>query len=208
MKSQCLFWDDKRSISDVAYILKEGNVVIGSSDTVLGLLADITKTGFDKLNTIKQRVDKPYLILIASKKNLTHFTDAQSPELERLINSCWPGPLTVIVKAKKDIPDFLCSKDGTIALRVPNHPGLLLLLKHFTGLFSTSANRTGQPIPLSIDDLDPQIRTLAASIIIDREIKKEAVQPSTIIDCSGPTIKIVREGAYPVTELEKIVGKN
>ena len=63
-----LFWEEKHAIERIERALWEGKVVAGTSDTVLGLLATPTQTGFEKLNSIKERTGRPYLILIGDKK--------------------------------------------------------------------------------------------------------------------------------------------
>ena len=120
------------------------------------------------------------------------------------MNSCWPGPLTLILKAKPDLPDFMKSPEGTVGLRMPNHKGLLELLARFEGLFSTSANRAGEPVPQSIDEIDPEIMDAISYLIVDRE-QTPSMVPSTILDCSRDEIRIVRKGAYPIEKLEKII---
>lgn len=201
-----LYWDDKDAIALIGRALSANQVVAGTSDTVWGLLAPLSRAGFERLNSIKGRSDKPYLILIGDKKNAVHFVEnSQSFHIEKIITACWPGPLTLILKARADLPDFMKAEEGTIALRMPNHAGLLQLLARFDGLFSTSANRAGQPVPMSIDDLDPVIMQAISYLIIDRE-EQVTTKPSTILDCSNDHIRVVREGAYSVGKLKRILG--
>ena len=206
-----LYWDDLGAIDRIEQALRAGKAVLGSSDTVFGLLAMPCQSGLRELDQIKQRADKPYLVLIGQKDKAELFVNQQDIfQIENIINVCWPGPLTLILRAKAGVAQYMQSKDGTIALRVPNHTGLQQLLSRFDGLFSTSANRTGQPIPSTLDEIDKEILQQAACVVIDRmrpeHIQKE-VRPSTILDCSGDEIKVIREGAYPVDQLEKIYGK-
>jgi len=200
-----VYWLVQKTTDYLVKKLQTENIVIGDSDTVLGLLAVVSKEGFEKLNKIKQRADKPYLIIIANKVQLAHFVDTDSllPSVKKLIDSCWPGPVTLIFNAKKSIPDFMKSKQGKIALRVPDHVGLQKLLTHFTGLFSTSANISGNPIPRTIKELDERIVKQVPCAVIDKKEKSVVSLPSTIIDCSGDHITVVRKGAYPIDELRK-----
>ena len=201
-----LFWEEIHSIDRIGRALRENTVVVGTSDTVLGLLALLSRQGFDALNSIKSRTGRPYLILIGDKKKAAYFAEnIQSFHIEKMIDICWPGPLTLILKAQPDLPDFMQSKEGTVALRMPNHAGLLQLLARFDGLFSTSANRAGQPVPAAVDELDPIIMKSISYLIVDRE-ERVTTASSTILDCSHDEIKLVREGAYPIEKLEKILG--
>jgi tRNA A37 threonylcarbamoyladenosine synthetase subunit TsaC/SUA5/YrdC len=125
--------------------------------------------------------------------------------MAKLTQLLWPGPLTLIFKARPDLPSWAKAADGTVSLRVPAHEGLLVLLNHFPGLFSTSANVSGQPLPMRVEDIDPHILEKAEVLVVE-EMPGETKLPSTILDCSGPRIKIVREGAYSRQLLEKATG--
>jgi len=209
MKRSCLYWNDSHAIRRVASALDEGKVVFGTSDTILGLLAPLTKAGFNKLNEIKGRSGKPYIVLIGKPDQVLLFTEKLSSTIKTLINRCWPGPLTLILKAKKNIPSFLTSKKGAIALRMPRHQGILKLLCQFDGLFSTSANKEGQPVPQKISEVDSSIIEQTSFCVLDRprQRKLSGIPPSTILDCTGRTIRIVREGAYSIQMLEELVGR-
>lgn len=201
-----LSWSDLDSRVLIVQILQSENVVAGSSDTVLGLLSPITERGSGLLNEIKIRKDKPYIILIESALKISYFVDPEEVKrVAKLIESCWPGPLTLIFKAREDLPVWMKASNGTISLRIPKHVGLLAILSHFPGLFSTSANLAGQPVPTKIEDIDPHIMARIKLLIVDSD-SEEAIIPSTILDCSGPDIKVVREGAYSIAKLEKILG--
>ncbi|MFI5332663.1 MAG: L-threonylcarbamoyladenylate synthase [Candidatus Babeliales bacterium] len=204
MKSFQLWWQDPATVSRMVKALQQGQVVVGTSDTVVGLLADATQEGFQALNQIKGRVDKPYVVLIASSDKLTHFVQTPlTSQVQKLIASCWPGPLTLVLPTKTGIGQFL-APSGSIALRVPKHEGLLALLPHFEGVYSTSANLSGHPVPATLDELDPGIREKVAYVVGDKN-EVSTVVPSTIIDCTGEQLKVIREGAYSIAELEKMV---
>ena len=201
-----LYWDNENTISEILSIMRSGRAIVGSSDTVIGLLAPLTQEGFSALNTIKKRQEKPYLILVESQSAVENLIDQPlSAQIRGIMARCWPGPLTIIFKAKASLPAYIKGSDGTIALRVPAHAGLQRLLAHCDGLFSTSANKAGEPVPLSFDQLDQDIIKQVGAVISDDPNKySQQTLPSTILDCSdGVTIRVVREGAYPIEELLK-----
>lgn len=202
MISKTLSWEKEDSISIVFHSLSRGGLVVGSSDTVFGLLANVTKEGFQSLNRAKGRYEKPYLILIGNKQVAHSLIENISLQAEKLMDF-WPAPLTLIFKAKKELPDYMKTEQGTIALRMPDHVGLLSLLKKIPMLFSTSANKTGEAVPCSIQGIDQTILNAIDYIIIDGQQKEKETQPSTILDCSGDGIKLVREGAFSIEEIEK-----
>ena len=198
-----LYWNDSNSRALIVQKILSEKVVVGSSDTVLGLLAPVTEQGSSLLNEIKIRKDKPYIILIESTLKASYFVPPSALErVAKLTQLYWPGPLTLIFKAKQELPAWMKSSDGTIALRVPKHEGLLAVLSHFPGLFSTSANLGGQPVPTRPEDIDPHVMERVSTVVMNPESQATAT-PSTILDCSGPIIQLVREGAYPWATLKE-----
>lgn len=201
MKSKTLSWDDNLSIRKVISLLKKGKVVVGPSDTVLGFYALPTQEGFLSLNAIKKRSKKPYLLLIPVSFELSEYAEFESSlQVEKIMDTFWPGPLTLILKAKPEVPAYMTSDEGTIAVRVPNDKKVLSLLAETGPLFSTSANLSGEPIPATLEEVDSRIVEQVAALL-EGETKKDAV-PSTILDLTGPTPLIIREGGYSKKDLQ------
>jgi L-threonylcarbamoyladenylate synthase len=201
-------WDNPKTITLIISLLKKNKICITTTDTVMGFLAPITKESFNLLSTIKGgREQKPFIILIESLHKLTYFTEPKilTPAQYTLLKTCWPGPLMVIVKAKDTLPPFLKSQTNTIALRCPLHTGLSQVLSHFDGLFSTSANKSNEPIMTSCAQISA-ITKQNISLCVENSLENSS-KPSTIIDLTNPqTINLVREGAYPLHKLEDIYG--
>jgi L-threonylcarbamoyladenylate synthase len=195
-----LFWDNQETVDYLQKELHAGGVVLAEGDTVLGLLADVSEKGRVQLDEIKSRSKKPYLILVATAQKAHDFIEIDAEKVfqtEKLMEKCWPGPVTLIFKAKTGIADYAQSADGTVALRVPDHAGLLQLLPHFDGLFSTSANNSGQPVPATVQEVDSSIFDAVSCVVMnDTQKKAESALPSTIIDCTGDELVIVRQGAF------------
>lgn len=203
-----LFWTNRDTIHHVEKELHNGEVILAEGDTVLGLLADVSAKGVAQLDHIKSRSHKPYLILVGNSKKVFDFI-AIDPgkffQTEKIINNCWPGPVTLIFKAKEGVFPAAQTPEGTIAIRVPNHPGLLQLLSHFDALFSTSANRSGQPVPGSIEEVDASILDAVACVVLNDNTEKEkSTLASTIIDCTKEKPVIVRQGAFDAHKLMHI----
>jgi tRNA threonylcarbamoyl adenosine modification protein (Sua5/YciO/YrdC/YwlC family) len=200
-----LFWGNPEAIDYIRKELHEGKVILAEGDTVLGLLADVSAKGRAQLDAIKSRSNKPYLILVGSSQKVFNFIEideGKSFQIEKLIKKCWPGPVTLIFKAKTGIADYMISANGTVALRVPDHAGLLQLLSHFDGLFSTSANIAGEPVPQIIEEVDKNILDSVACVVMNNT-KAASVLPSTIIDCTGDTLTVVRQGAFDPSCLQQ-----
>jgi L-threonylcarbamoyladenylate synthase len=207
-----LHWQDSSTQKQVIEALQRDEILITTTDTVPGLLANVTRQGFDKLNQIKGgRQDKPYIVLVSDMSKLGYFLGAQGLplEIQKIIHECWPGPLTVVFKASSQLPTFLKSKEGNIAVRCPGHHGLLGVLQNFQGLFSTSANKTGVAQPASIADVAAEL-ILEAGLVVDDKDGGPQQQSSTILDCSrfdqDKKIYLLRQGAYSLPEIEKVGG--
>lgn len=112
----------------------------------------------------------------------------------------WPGPLTLIVKAANNVPAAFRGPDGTIALRMPNNPSALELIErvHFP-LATSSANFQGETPPRSFDDVNPELLALVPASVDDWNPRSGV--SSTVVDCTGDTPRILREGAISLEDL-------
>ena len=206
-----LLWSGQDTIDLLKKELRKGEVVLAQGDTVLGLLADISPHGVARLDYIKKRTKKPYLVLVGNRKkvvNLIKYDDKRLFQIEKLMDICWPGPVTLIFKANSKISSCIKSDDNTVAIRIPDHEPLLRLLEHFDGLFSTSANSTGEPVPCTIDGINSDIVSAINFVVLNnRENKDQSVVPSTIIDCTGNQLIVVRKGSFAIERLVEVFGK-
>lgn len=195
-------------LEQISSALKGDQVVLSECDTVLGLFTLANQEGFNSLNKIKERKDKPYLMVVSSLEEIEKFSDCNfSEQLYRLVNYCWPGPLTLILKARDDAPDYLKSVEGTVAVRIPKHDMLLELLALTGPLFSTSANIAGQLVPKSFEEVNRLVLEQVNLVIGNSTGAEYSTVPSTILDCSNPDkIVLVREGAYNLEILEQVSG--
>jgi L-threonylcarbamoyladenylate synthase len=198
-------FSDKRLI----YFLKENKVILAPSDTVWGLCGAATKEVFEKLNELKVRNEKPYLLLVRSLKDIQKY--AVLPEDQKLyafLKHIWPGPVTVLFKALPSAPSYMVGQGGTIAFRIPRHEGLQALLAGVPVLFSTSANISGKPVPTTFEAIDASLRQAVALCVSADEAKEgQIVAPSTIINISTGDLRLVREGAIPFAVLQMFLNK-
>ncbi|MCK4401615.1 threonylcarbamoyl-AMP synthase, partial [bacterium] len=181
--------------------LKKGEVVIFPTDTVYGIgcICNIEQAA-DRIYDLKNRVRKKPLILFISGLKQVEDLAYNIPQIAKeLMNKFWPGPLTIILRAKENIPiSQACIMKGnefpTISFRIPNHPIPQFLVKKLgVSLATTSANISGyNHQATSIKVLEKIFENKADLCIDDNEIPTGI--ESTVIDCSVSPPSILREG--------------
>jgi L-threonylcarbamoyladenylate synthase len=195
------YWDNPEDCQRAQEIVSNGKVLLGDSDTVAGLYAALSAEGCEQLNRIKSRHDKPYLIMIGDPQNVENYAYV-SETVRKLLQAFWPGPLTVILSAREGVPSYMKSSTNTIAFRVPDNKDIRDFVRSAGGLFSTSANLTGCPVPEKIEEVDPRI-VQQVEMIMRNRIEHANDTASTIVDCSTDTCRIIREGMIEKKELER-----
>lgn len=187
-----------RFINKAVEKLRNGGLIIYPTDTVYGLGCNIyDKTALEKIISIKSDSETKLLSFVcADLKDIAKYAIV-SDYAYRIMKRLLPGPYTFILPAVRQVPKKLWSKRKTVGIRVPNHP-IALKLVHELGnpIISTSVtNRRGEVLtdPFEIKNIfHTQIDFMLAS---GNLISK----PSSIIDLSGETPQIIREGAGDVS---------
>lgn len=193
-----------KELSSILNHLEVGSVFVCSTDTVIGLLARACQSEIIKINAVKKRPSlQPPIILVKDKQQALEWACIKlGSKMDKLMNY-WPAPLTLIVPLRPEKKRLLGIEDNCVALRVPDHQGLLSLLVHCDGLISTSANIHGCAVPTRFSELDATIIASCEYGISDtlNDADQYPAVPSTIVDCTGLTPVVVREGAFIVPEL-------
>ncbi len=209
MNKPILSWNVTDDVALAAQLLVQNKLIIGSTDTVFGFFSAATAEGVAALNKAKGRQNKPYILLASSKAEIIkHINGDQLFHIENILDTLWPGPLTIIFKAADTAPAYLCAADGTLSFRIPDHAGIQELLRSVPLIFSTSANRSGMPVACSVQEIDPELMSCVQAVIIDDRNNKHNSLPSTILDCSKVAtgvITIVREGAITRDQISALV---
>ncbi len=197
---------DPTSIEQTVAILKKGGIVIIPTDTVYGFsgivdLAD-TPTRFEtdsKIRAIKGRSEsKPLIQLIAKPEDIRLYTDDEIPA--RLLSK-WPGALTIIVHIKENSPlaDTAIPESRTVAFRCPGDEWLRKIITECGApIFSTSVNRSGQPVLDTSSAIASEFSS-EADLIIDDGDKKGAL-PSTLVTIEKGEVKILRQGSVKISD--------
>lgn len=195
-----------KTIQKAAELLQDGSVVAFPTETVYGLGADaLNAKAVAQIFEIKNRPHfDPLIVHIAEwgdLEKLAHVT----PLASKLAKKFWPGPLTLVLKKKPGIPELVVSGLDTVAVRMPNHPVALELIRLAkTPVAAPSANPFGYLSPTTAAHVDEQLGT-KIEMILDGGACGTGVE-STIIDCSQDKPRLLRPGGCAIEELEKLVG--
>lgn len=176
-------------------VLNDGGIVAYPTETFYGLGVKFDKeNSLKKLFELKKRQEeKPMPLIIGSRASMSMIAASINEIAESLMDKFWPGPLTLILEAKKGLSPYLTADTGRIAVRIPGESAALYLVREAGfPITATSANPSGIP---PAEDAETVIKYFGEKIdlIIDGG-KTPGGLPSTIVDAAGKSIKIVREG--------------
>lgn len=187
-------------IDKLVNILKNDGVISVPTDTVYGICARINSiTAFRNLMVAKNRpTNKLFPIMCSDEEQIKSITIVDK-QAEKLIHRFMPGPITLVLPKRNDLPDYINNGGSTLAIRMAPSKALAELIEK-TGcpLFMTSANQSGKSVCKNLDEIEKSCPTINGML----EGNVSFGQASTIVDCSTDSIKILREG--PIS-LETII---
>ena len=175
--------------------LKKGNLVIMPTDTIYGIIADATKEEvIKKVYDAKERsYDKPLLILVSSEEMLEGLVEEIPDKVRKIIKKYWPGPLTILFKKSKKVPDLLTANSEFVAIRMPKDERLIRIMNQLQKpVISTSANISSHESITNPNQLEPRMKEKINCIIDEGTVNNEA---STLIKVENDQIIILRAGS-------------
>ena len=193
-----------RGLRAAVTAIHRGALVVLPTDTVYGLAADaFSPAAVTTLLAAKGRGrDMPVPVLVPSPKTLPGIAVLGGGAGQRLVDAFWPGGLTVVCKVQPSLNWDLGEARGTVAVRMPLHPVALEVLTETGPLAVSSANRSGRPPAVSIDEAIEQLGD-AVAIYLDGGQSPDNV-PSTIVDVTGDVPRVLRAGAVPLELLREV----
>jgi L-threonylcarbamoyladenylate synthase len=201
----------RQAIPAVAAHLQSGNLLAYPTETVYGLGSRPTEADVAALFALKGRArDKPFLLLVANRR-MVEARGLQFTEAARVLaDAFWPGPLTLVLSGGEGhLPDALRGPEGGIAVRWTSHAAMAQLIDALGyPLTSTSANRPGGSTAPRVDGLAadfPEPIARGQLLVLDGGTLG-TVPPSTVVDCTRPQPRLLREGAIPRAELRRKAG--
>ncbi len=192
------------SIQQAVLYLKKGNILVYPTDTLYALGADVfNETAVRSIFTLKYRpLTIPLPIAVGSIQQMETVSILTRP-VKKIVTHFLPGPLTIVVKKKPILSDLLTSGKHTIAIRIPNDPLALKLLKSFGPLTVTSANIHMKNTPASINEIKTLFPSSPITMFLDDGQRNG--QPSTIVDCTSDRPKILRDGTISIHDILSVV---
>jgi tRNA threonylcarbamoyl adenosine modification protein (Sua5/YciO/YrdC/YwlC family) len=191
----------QRQIKMVVECLSDGGIIICPTDTVYGLGCDIFKSrAIERIARIKGiRPEKAnFSFLCHELSQLSEFAKPLNNNLFKLMKRVLPGPYTFILEANNTVPKYIQSKKKTVGIRVPNNNIPIEIVRQLGHpIMSTSIHDEDQLIEYTTDPelIYEKYRDLV-DLVIDGGFGGNLA--STILDCTGPEVTIIREGLGPL----------
>ena len=202
--------DFKRAVA----LLQGGELVGLPTETVYGLGADAANpAAVAKIFAAKGRpADHPLIVHLAGHDAVDHWAEQVPDVAWELMETFWPGPLTLILKKQAWVPDAVTGGQDTVGLRVPGHPVALELLRRFAaatgehaGIAAPSANRFGRISPTTAAHVAEELGD-RIPLILDGGPCKVGIE-STIVDCSRGEPVVLRPGHIAPEHLQAVLGR-
>ncbi|MCI2253826.1 threonylcarbamoyl-AMP synthase [Domibacillus sp. PGB-M46] len=196
-------------IKEAAELIRRGEVVAFPTETVYGLGGQVKlDNAVEKIFKAKGRPsDNPLIVHIAAKKDVDELAHSIPSYARKLMEAFWPGPLTVIVPKKDGVlSEWVTAGLDTVALRMPNHPAALALIKEAgVPVAAPSANRSGKPSPTTAQHVLDDLKGRIAGVVDAGETGVGL--ESTVVDCTGDYPIVLRPGGVTEADIKAVAGK-
>ncbi len=199
---------DIEKIRVAAGLVRRGGLVAFPTETVYGLGADAlnSKAVLALFDAKKRPLDNPPIVHVGYVRDVQWLVEDVSSEAEKLMREFWPGPLTLIFRRSKIVPEVTVAGLDTIAIRMPRHNVALALIREsMCPISAPSANLAGKPSPTLakhvLDDLNGRI-----DAVLDAGPTKIGVE-STVLDLTVNPPQVLRPGGTPFELLKRALGK-
>lgn len=186
-------------------LLRAGELVCFPTETVYGLGANaLDPAAVAKIFRVKNRpADNPLIAHICDPQMLEQTADSISPEMRKLAEKFWPGPLTIILPRGKKIPAIVSAGLSTVAVRCPEHPVALALIRAAgVPVVAPSANLSGRPSPTCLEHCLNDLNGKVAAII-DGGPCAIGLESTVVAPLGGKKVRILRPGGITPSMLEE-----
>lgn len=193
-------------VEAATHAVREGQLVVMPTDTVYGIGADaFNVAAVAAVLAAKGRGrEMPPPVLVPNKRTVDGLASAVPEYARALITAFWPGALTLVFTSQPSLSWDLGETNGTVAVRMPDHPTALAVLAEVGPMAVTSANLTGSPPAQTVAEAQAQLGE-AVAVYLDAGPASGSAA-STILDCTGGAPLTLREGALSRREVDEAVG--
>lgn len=192
---------DNKEVEKAIEIIKGGGVIAFPTESFYGLGADpFSEVALRRIFEIKGRdPQKPILLIIGSQEMVYALAEEVPEEAGRLMKRFWPGPLTIVFRAKPHLSPLIHGGTSTVGLRISPHPVAMALAKALGAITGTSANRSGEPPCVTKGEVEKAIGK-DLDLTVEWPIPCLGI-PSTVVDITEGKLNIIREGQITTGEL-------
>jgi L-threonylcarbamoyladenylate synthase len=207
VSARVLSADEASAIDEAAAVLRRGGLVAFPTETVYGLGADaFNPRAVARVFEVKARPSfDPLIVHLADGADLPRVSPAEDPRVRVLAARFWPGPLTLVLLRRPELPDLVTSGLDTVGVRVPAHPAARALIAAAgTPVAAPSANPFGYVSPTTAAHV-AELLGPAVDVVLDGGPCRVGVE-STILSLAGAAPAILRPGGVPREALEEALG--
>lgn len=186
---------EKSNAEKALEVLRAGGVIVYPTDTVYGLGADIfNQRAVEKIYSTKGREETKALSIAVKLEDISLYGEVNETAQE-LIDKYLPGPLTLILKKKLRVPEWL-SKNEFMGIRVPSNEFCSEITEKFGPITCTSANISGGKEAFRVSDISKEVLNKVDLVVDEGETKYKGV--STIVQVVGEKTKVLRNGVLEI----------
>jgi L-threonylcarbamoyladenylate synthase len=191
----------EKDMDEIVATLKSGGLVVYPTDTLYGVGADPFNEGsVKKVYIAKNRpFDMPLSIAVSNEKMMESIA-VLNDNARKLVRKFLPGPLTIMLTKKPNLPDILTSGSNQIGIRIPDHPFAIRLIERFGPITSTSANLHSHPDPVEASVARKELKD-HIGICVDCG-KTRFAEASTLVDVSEGLAEVIRRGVISQEQIE------
>jgi L-threonylcarbamoyladenylate synthase len=188
--------------------LKRGHVIVFPTETLYGLGADaLNEAAVERVFQLKGRDSgNPIPVLVTNQEMLAALVAKVPTTAQKLIDKYWPGPLTLVLPGRKNIPKYLCNSSGGVGVRISSQPIATLLINGLgRPLTATSANPSGKEPARTLQEAENYFANQVDVFVNGGALTSKS--GSTVVEVMEDGIKIIREGEIKAYGLRQVLGE-